>query len=202
MFLFYSKSADRPPCYGIHEKGNIKDYEQLSKISNWRKKLSNFHIAPIKIDGLTYASVEHYFHAQKFARDHPNFAFTFSMESASQWSKEPQFAKAVGGKTGKFKNRQYRPKHINMRDDFYSQIENELPFYKKVMLTGLYNKFAQHPKLRTLLLATGDAELWHLPGRNKQIVRVYELEKVRDCFRKIKTENYPELNFDYLFGKN
>lgn len=63
-FIFYSKSADKPPGKGIHEHLNSKDtYIELSKIKDWRKQLSNIYIyiSPIEIDGEIYNSVEHFF---------------------------------------------------------------------------------------------------------------------------------------------
>lgn len=201
ILMFYSKSADKKPGLGAHEKGNPNDFIELGKIKDWRKKLSNFFIAPMKIDGLTYNSVEHYFHSYKFWRDNPDFARTFTIESKSEWSKDPAFAKGVAGKTGKFKGKKYRSSDIKMRDDFYTRsFESKREFYKNVMIIGLYNKFAQHPELRKLLLTTCDAELWHLPGRNKSIIRVYELENVRSCFQKIKIDNYPIMDFKYFMN--
>jgi predicted NAD-dependent protein-ADP-ribosyltransferase YbiA (DUF1768 family) len=50
------------------DNADIHRYEALHKIPEWRKKLSNFWIAPFVIDGLTWASVEHYYQACHFKK--------------------------------------------------------------------------------------------------------------------------------------
>ena len=50
---FYSKSKDVYPGDGKHEYVENKlNYEELSKIKNWRKYLSNFHEEVFKYDKL------------------------------------------------------------------------------------------------------------------------------------------------------
>ena len=55
VIAFYSKSADAPyPGSGSSEKmkeGHKKEYEELHKILQWRKKLSNFWDAPFLLNG-------------------------------------------------------------------------------------------------------------------------------------------------------
>nr|QBK87442.1 MAG: protein of unknown function DUF1768 [Marseillevirus LCMAC201] len=121
IFRFYSKSADKYPGTGTGENltGPKDTYKKLSNIKDWRKMLSNFYIAPMKINDLTWNSVEHYFHAMKFMNSHPEFAKTFSAESNTDWSKDAVMAKSVGGKTGKYKGKQIRPSYVKMRPDFY-----------------------------------------------------------------------------------
>tara|TARA_B100000902_G_scaffold399910_2_gene473550 strand:+ start:8746 stop:10743 length:1998 start_codon:yes stop_codon:yes gene_type:complete len=164
VFQFYSKSNDKPlPGKGTGETippEKIKDFVELSKIKEWRKKLSNFWTSnPIKLDGLTWLSVEHYYQANKFKINNPDFYKLFSLESSSNISKEPELAKAAGGKTGKKGSQQIRDKKILMDKDFDKQS-------KVIMEKAMYAKFTQHDDLKQLLIATRDAKLVHFVRAN------------------------------------
>lgn len=159
VFQFYSKSNGKPlPGKGTGETippEKVKDFVELSKIKDWRKKLSNFWTDnPIKLDGLTWLSVEHYYQGNKFKIDNPEFYKLFAMESSSDISKEPELAKAAGGKTGKKGSQQIRDKKIIMDREFDKQS-------RMVMEKAMYAKFTQHEDLKNLLLATRDAKLVH-----------------------------------------
>lgn len=159
VFQFYSKSNGKPlPGKGVGETipaDRVKDFVALSKIADWRKRLSNFWTGnPIKLDGLTWLSVEHYYQANKFKIGNPEFYKLFSMESGSDISKEPELAKAAGGKTGKKGSQQVRDKKILMDRDFDKQS-------RIIMEKVMYAKFTQHEELKTMLLATRDAKLVH-----------------------------------------
>ena len=109
VFLFYSKSSNKPyPGDGSGEKiteENKNDYLELSKIPEWRKKLSNFWLCNIQIGDYVFASVEHYYQASKFKKQNPDFYFQFTLNSNSDISKNPGMSKSAGGKTGKYKNK-------------------------------------------------------------------------------------------------
>ena len=159
IFQFYSKSNGKPlPGKGVGETippDRMKDFVTLSKITDWRKRLSNFWTGnPIKLDGLTWLSVEHYYQANKFKIGNPEFYKLFSMESGSDISKEPELAKAAGGKTGKKGSQQVRDKKILMDRDFDKQS-------RVIMEKAMYAKFTQHDDLKSMLLATRDAKLVH-----------------------------------------
>jgi predicted NAD-dependent protein-ADP-ribosyltransferase YbiA (DUF1768 family) len=166
VFMFYSKSRDVKPGMGAGEqisKENVEKYEPLSRIKDWRKKLSNFWIQPFKIDGKQWQSVEHYYQASKF-KGTPEFFNQFSLDSGSDLSKDPLLAKAAGGKTGKLGKQQIRPKEIVIDTDFF---EGK---HKEEMYRGQFAKFTQNLELLDTLLQTKDAQLVHYTRGGKPVV--------------------------------
>ena len=75
LFRFYSRSASKPkPGKGKGERLGAEgggSYTELAKIQDWRKMLSNFWAAPFTLDGKRWNSVEHYYQASKFKKEHP-----------------------------------------------------------------------------------------------------------------------------------
>lgn len=94
---------------------------------------SNFAEYPIRIDGVTWPTTEHYFQAQKFE----DAAYRQHIRRASS----PMEAARMG-----------RDRKMKLRRDCESAKVS-------VMHTALLAKFRQHDELRTLLLSTGDAKL-------------------------------------------
>ena len=65
---YYSKSKNVATGKGQNEFVNdITIYEELNKIYNWRKILSNFYVEPFTYEGKTYNSVEHAFQGKKIS---------------------------------------------------------------------------------------------------------------------------------------
>ena len=179
VFQFYSKSRDKPfPGKGSGEKINaarIKDFAELASIVGWRKVLSNFYMAPFKLDNRTWNSVEHYYHANKFKKNHPDFYQLFTVESDSDISKDAAFAKAAGGKTGNFKKMNYkRPKDIVIDEDFFSSGRAQ-----QVMEAGQRAKYTQNDIPKRVLLATKNAKLQHHVRGSPPII-FYDSMKIRD----------------------
>ena len=69
---------------------------------------------------------------------------------------DPAVAKAMGGKTGKYKGVQIRPKDLKADEDFFDG-DN----HKNVLLVGQRAKYNQVPLAKKVLLATKDAKLQH-----------------------------------------
>ena len=177
VFQFYSKSRDMKPGKGAGEKISVEDmskFSELAEMKNWRKVLSNFYEGEFELDGLRWLSVEHFYHASKFKKSQPNFYKLFSLDSKSDISKLPAMAKGAGGKTGKFKGKQIRPKKITMDDDFFSSGENE-----KAMYRGQMAKYKQNKEAKDVLMATKDAKLQHFLRGQKPIV-FYDTMKIRE----------------------
>lgn len=96
-------------------------------------EFSNFSPHPFKLNGRVWPTSEHYFQAQKFAgTEH---------EETVRNAKTPSMAAKLG-----------RSRSLPLRADWETVKDN-------VMRTALRAKFEQHPKLKSLLLSTGDVEL-------------------------------------------
>jgi predicted NAD-dependent protein-ADP-ribosyltransferase YbiA (DUF1768 family) len=163
-FMFYSKSSDLKPGKGAGETLAPEDkdkFNELSKIKDWRKKLSNFWIAPFMLHGKQWASVEHYYQGSKF-KGTPEFYEQFSLDSSSELSKDPVLAKAAGGKTGMFKGKRVRPKEIVIDRDFFENQSGKV--YRRSdteMNEAQESKFLQNKELLNLLILTHNAQLVH-----------------------------------------
>ncbi len=170
VFQIYGKSNDKPlPGKGSGEKiemDQIKDYSELSKNIDWRRKLSDYHMEPIKIDNYTWNSVVHYMNGNKF-KSNLEYYKEFTMESNSVISSSPEKAKEAGQTKSKI-----RPKDIKIDDD-YDVKESEL------LLKAYKNKFEQHEELKDILKLTKKATIKnYIKGKEAQVN--YELMKTRD----------------------
>ena len=94
---------------------------------------SNFSPHPVELNGRVWPASEHYFQSQKFAgTEH---------EEAVRAAKSP----IVAARMGRSRERPLRPDWESVKEE--------------IMREALWAKFAQHASLRSLLLATGDAEV-------------------------------------------
>ena len=96
-------------------------------------EFSNFAAFPIRVDGKSWPTSEHYFQAQKFA--------------GTEHAEEVRLARSpmMAARMGRDRKRPLRPDWEEVKDE--------------VMLRALRAKFGQHPELASLLLSTGDAVL-------------------------------------------
>ena len=79
---YYSKSAYADVGKGKHEfVNNYTMYNELNKIPNWRRILSNFYTEPFIFEGKTYNSVEHAFQSYKISLVDKTKADYFTLES-------------------------------------------------------------------------------------------------------------------------
>ena len=168
VLMFYSKSKTGPlPGKGSGETipaNKVRDYSELASIPEWRHKLSNFWVQPFTLDGLKWASVEHYYQASKFKKNNPDFYRQFSLDSGTELSKDSLMAKGADGKTGKSRGMQIRPARIKIDPDFFDGRD------KQEMYDAQYAKFSQNEDLKRMLLATRMAKLTHYSRGSPPIV--------------------------------
>ena len=96
-------------------------------------EFSNFSPFPFQLKGRAWPTTEHYFQAQKFAGT--------EYEETIRQTKSPMIA----ARLGRSRAHPLRLDWENVKDD--------------IMREALLAKFSQHPKLKSLLLSTGDTEL-------------------------------------------
>jgi ribA/ribD-fused uncharacterized protein len=94
---------------------------------------SNFAPYPIKLDGKTWPTSEHYYQAQKFDDD--------QHREEIRTAKSPMVAARIG-----------RDRTKKLRHDWES-------VKLSIMTEAVRAKFSQHEELRAILLGTGDAKL-------------------------------------------
>jgi predicted NAD-dependent protein-ADP-ribosyltransferase YbiA (DUF1768 family) len=169
VFMFYSKSQKTAkPGKGSHETipaDRNGDFIPLSIIPDWRRKLDDEWTATngdplFSLDGLRWASVEHYYQAAKFRKRNPQFYKEFALNSGSEISKSVQYAKAAGSKSGRLAKTKdveggvLRPKTIGIDPDFYEDDRN-----KKERAAAVQAKFTQNSEMGKLLKMTMPAKL-------------------------------------------
>jgi len=163
--FYYSKSRDVKPGKGANEfSSDPNQYKTLLGVKDWRKILSNFYVSPFKWNGRRWNSVEHAFQSAKINLVDPRKAETFTLDSGSELGRADGLAARMQRKMVFL-----GPKELKKWDSIKSDVMEDI----------LYAKYTQVPLAARVLLATGDAELWHSPGRAKA-ERQYELERVRD----------------------
>ena len=167
IFQFYNRSGNDFPGKGGGEyvPASMRHlFTPLSKITNWRRALSNFSESPFIMDGHTWFSVEHYYQGSKFRKQNRDFYLQFAMDSKSEISKDPAIAKAAGSKSGILNGRLYRPKAVTVDNDFFTSGRG-----KQVLMEGLDAKFRQNTKMKNILLGTLNARLYHFQRGEKPI---------------------------------
>jgi ribA/ribD-fused uncharacterized protein len=169
ILSFYSGSPNRSPGLGPHERISLLSrYKELEQIINWRQKLSNFAVAPFKLDGKTWRTVEHYFQAQKLRLVDPELAEMFTVESGTPLGTEGSGLDARKMRKAKLLSKELLKVWDSQKDELLEKAWEA--------------KFSQNEKMKQILLATGEAELCH-SGPRIPLQRFVGLEILRASLR-------------------
>ena len=169
VFMFHEKSEKKAkPGKGSNEtitQSVVKNYENLHKIDNWRRKLDDSYLCEFTLDNHKWASVLHYYNASKYKKTHPNYYHKFSLDSNSDLSKDPKLAKEKG-------SMKKQDKGISIDPDFYGTR------HKEEKMNALNAKFTQNGELKNILVLTNPAKLL-LFRRGKEPLVASTLMEVR-----------------------
>jgi ribA/ribD-fused uncharacterized protein len=164
--FYYSKSANKQAGKGVNEfVSNYNEYDELNKIKDWRKMLSNFYVAEFNYNGNTYYTAEHAFQAKKIELVDSAKAYFFCIESGN----------IIG--TTKDGNIARKNRKLVILDDESIKIWNKIKH--NIMKEILICKFTQNKELGNVLLLTKKAILLH-GAKGIPISRQYDLEEVRN----------------------
>jgi predicted NAD-dependent protein-ADP-ribosyltransferase YbiA (DUF1768 family) len=169
--FFYSKSARKPAGKGANEAvTNPKEYSQLNEITDWRKVLSNFYVAPFVYNGATYNTIEHALQSEKIRLVEPEKAGWFSVESGNSIGQGDGFLARKNSKT------------VTLNE------ENTLK-WNEIKQTVLHKlllaKFTQVIIARHAILSTRHAALLHRSSRGGAIQRQFILEQIRSLLQEL-----------------
>ena len=117
---------------------------------------SNYCLSSIRVQGVLYPSVEHYYQCQKFSSQHAEYRELIRQASTANKAKILARQQTAGGYRWRTELNPLIEKHLRLgvrvRDDWEEQKD-------AVMFSGLQAKFSQHPQLARLLLSTGDSAI-------------------------------------------
>lgn len=160
ILQFYINASDKPPGKGNGEKmenTSIKKYSKLASIKDWRHKLDNAYQHEFELDGHKWNSVTHYVEANRF-KPYPDFYISFSLDSSSEWNKDPNDALKMS-KNWKKMNSTFKPIEINT----------------SVVNKAIKEKFKDE-KMKQVLKETNDAKLVQYVKGDEPIEAVYLME--------------------------
>jgi predicted NAD-dependent protein-ADP-ribosyltransferase YbiA (DUF1768 family) len=165
VLYFFSRSSDLKPGKGVHENVNdISKYEELIKIENWRRILSNFCKCEFEYKNHKYGSVEHAFQSAKISLKDLDLAYQFTIDSGSK------LGMGIGLDARKARKIAVLDKElIEKWDKMKWEIMDEI----------VEARFKQDKVGAEVLLKTNDAILLHGVPRGKPM-RMYSHEKARE----------------------
>ena len=164
MLCFFSGSKDAKPGKGVGE--TVCELEGLAGVKDWRRVLSNFHVAPFVYGGLTWNSIEYAFQGHKIMLADREKGFAFAMESGSELSRD----------TGAAAQKQRKMVKLSG-----SQLAQWNSTKMKIMEEAAAAMYSQNEKEMAVLKMTKNTELWHRGPRIKP-VRFVHLERIRNSY--------------------
>lgn len=174
--VFMYKSKDVYPGKGVHEHIHVpKDYEPLSKITQWRSQLSNLDMAPFIWSGkgilprpfaetTSWNSIEHAFQGAKFKFYKFDDAERFTLNSDDM----------IGKGDGSFAQKHAKLHTIKDTSEWDKM-------YTDIMQSIATAKYSQHKDKMRILSLTNDAQLFQnmSRGSGSTQVRATYLEEIR-----------------------
>jgi predicted NAD-dependent protein-ADP-ribosyltransferase YbiA (DUF1768 family) len=128
-------------------------------------EFSNFYdMAPFELDGKRWATVEHYFQAQKFP-DCPEYQEIIRTANTANKAFMLANQKKKYGYASKWYLNKDDRRLINDLIDEYQQVANirqdwdDSHVKRHIMRNAVFAKFSQNPRLGELLISTGDANI-------------------------------------------
>ena len=199
VLIYHAKSADELPGHAQGDHVSNKNKSAFISLiasgkgkNNWRKKLSNEWCEPFTLDGHRWLSVEHYYQANKFLKQHPEFYLLFTMDAnkkskyydetsiLSRISQDVDLAKVAGKKIPKTiidnKKVTLRPDDIDIDSEFFNGRNT------RVLEDGTMAKFDQNEDLAKILLMTNNAKLINYVFSKQPTVSIH-LMRVRSKLR-------------------
>lgn len=160
---------------------NVYAYYELFD-TNWRSILSDTYLSPFELDGLRWATVEHYYQAQKYVND-KSFYNNISLNSNSLISKnvDALMSAVHGNSRYKCQTIQKAPnKSIPLNRKVDNGIVTRAVIIREKALSA---RFRQNRRDRKILLATNKAHLIN-EQKGKTMGRDKLMEKIRDKIRR------------------
>jgi predicted NAD-dependent protein-ADP-ribosyltransferase YbiA (DUF1768 family) len=183
IFSFYEGSSNKKlPGKGAGEKilpEMIRDFAELAAIPDWRRKLDNSWKQEFTLNGNRWETIEHYYQASKFKEHNREFYLSFTKESGTPLSMNPDMAIDAGSKKGINKQTKelIRPTEVSIDPEFDDKVG------EKALKDALYAKFSQNEDLRQMLVSTNNAKLVHCK-KCKEGKLAEELIIVRNALKK------------------
>jgi hypothetical protein len=93
---------------------------------------------------------------------HPtDFYLSFSIESGTELSRDPEMARAAASESGKFAGKLIRPKEVKIDPTFHGKRKD------KEYFDALCAKFTQIEEMKQVLIETKNAKLMHYLSRKE-----------------------------------
>jgi hypothetical protein len=152
----------------------LSEFTKLNENKDWRRKLSNFATSKFILDSKTWKTVEQYFQASKFKKNHPEIYEKFSLDYNGEGilPEKPDFIISTDislakhyGTDGIYKDIKVRPDEITIDEDFQIPIDltedDDINRYREnyEMFLAQKAKFTQNEKMKQILLDTKNAKL-------------------------------------------
>lgn len=162
---FYSKSRDVAAGKGANEiVADSSLYEELGKIKDWRKILSNFHLCKFLYEGNVYNTIEHVFQGKKIELVDKEKGYWFTVDSGHE----------IGLGDGEVARKHRKLCKLNAEQlKVWGMMKDD------VMYKAAVAKYKACQEARNVLKLTNGAQLWHIVSRGKP-VRFEHLERIRE----------------------